>query len=245
MRKGKDWCVWFTAINPPTILVTFHEDRDFVSAEENGSVSISGTDGMSLTATNNPGFQVGGGVESSSKNLVLDANIQFDSANLSGLSGVFQNTGGYTGTATGSAYYKVGGKLLLGGGAYWSNQVASGTSLSEELDIAKASFNYKQIRPFVGIGYQFNRDQLLVNYSLPGIDEINGLGIRDSLKGIHSQTFTVNNEILLGTKGALKHLRLTQKVSFSSSNTNLAGFFTESNLRTSGVSAGAGLKFVL
>lgn len=217
-----------------------------------GAVSVSGSNASSITATSNPNFQVGGGVELNTKQYFLDANAQFDTASLAALTGVFQNTGGYAGTVTGQAYYKIGGKLLVGGGGFWSNQVASGTTIQQVYQSAKVSFNYNQVRPFVGVGYQFSGDRLLATYDLPGLDQVQNLaslaqyvkGLQGALNAVHSQTVTVSNEVSLG-KGLGHHFRLTQAVTFSSGDTNLAGFFTGTNLRTSAVSAGVGLKFVL
>lgn len=207
-----------------------------------GSVSVSAANAQSLTSTANPNFRVGGGIESSSKNLLLDVDAQFNSGSLSGLQGLVKNTGGYTGRAEGSAYYKLFGKLLVGGGVFWSNQVASGTGLVSSV---KTSFNYNQVRPFIGIGAEFSRDRFIVDYDLPGIDQIKGSGLANVFTGVHSQTFTVKNEIFLGKKGVLKHVRLTQEVGLNSANTNLQGALSAAGLRTSAISVGAGLKIVL
>jgi hypothetical protein len=204
-----------------------------------GSIAFSGTGGV--TSTSNPSYTVGGGVESSTKHLLLDVNAQFNSGNVSNLGGILSNTGGYTGTATGSAYYKLHG-FLLGGGAFWSNQVASGQTLGESLQ--NVSFNYKQVRAFVGAGYQFKRDRIIATYLLPGIDQISGAGLQNAFTGVNSRVGTINNEIFLGTSGLRKHIRLTQTVSVSSANTNLQQAFSAAGLRTSAVTAGAGIKFV-
>ncbi len=151
-------------------------------------------------------------------------------------------SGGYTGRAEGSAYYKLFGKVLVGGGAFLSNQVASGSGLVSSV---KTSFNYQQVRPFVGVGLNFSRDRFIVDYDLPGIDQIKGAGLSNAFTGVHSQDFDVRNEIILGKTGFLKHVRLTQEVGLSSANTNLAGALTVAGIRTSAISAGAGLKLVL
>lgn len=205
----------------------------------NGSMSLSGTG--SITSTSNPNFTVGGGVESSTKHLLLDVNAQFDSANVSNLGGIFKNTGGYTGTATGSAYYKLG-NFLLGGGAFWSNQIASGQTIGESLQ--NVSFNYKQVRAFVGAGYQFPRDRVIATYLLPGIDQIQGAGLQEAFSGVNSRVGTINNEIFLGKTGLYHHIRLTQTVSVASSNTNFNAAFSSVGLRTATVTAGAGVKFI-
>ena len=80
-----------------------------------GAVSVSAANAESLTSTSNPNFKVGAGIESSTKYLLLDANAQFNSGNLSGFQGLVSNTGGYTGRVEGSAYYKFFGKVLVGG----------------------------------------------------------------------------------------------------------------------------------
>jgi hypothetical protein len=207
-----------------------------------GSVSVSAANAQSLTAISNPNFRVGGGIESSTKYLLLDANAQFNSGNLAGLQGLVKNTGGYTGRAEGSAYYKFFGKILVGGGAFWSNQVATGTGLVSSV---KTSFNYNQVRPFVGLGLDFSHDRLIVDYDLPGIDQIKGAGLANAFTGVHSQDFTIKNEILLGKTGFFKHVRLTQEVGLDSANTNLAGAVSLAGLRTSAITAGAGIKLVL
>ena len=196
----------------------------------NGGVSFTGTG--SALSTSNPNYNVGVGIESSSKHLLLDVDAQFNSANLSG---VFNSNGGYTETVNGSAYYKLHG-FLLGGGAFYSNQIASGTTAIEGL----SSFNRNQVRPFVGGGFQFGFDRLLVNYVLPGKDTVAGA----NTNGLNDRTFNVSNEIFLGKTGLRKHLRLTQSLQLTSSNTSLAQEFTGSGLRAAGVTAGAGVKFV-
>jgi hypothetical protein len=204
-----------------------------------GSISLQST-GL-ITSTQNPTFNVGGGIESSTKHLLLDVNAQFSSGNASNLGGIFNSNGGYTGTATGSAYYKLGG-FLVGGGALWSNQVAKGSSLYEG---SIGSFNYQQVAPFIGGGYQFKYDRILVDYVLPvGTASLNSLGY--AFTGSHPQQVNISNEIFLGTKGLRKHLRLTQNVNILSSNATLVtavegGYAT---VRGSQITAGAGLKFV-
>lgn len=185
-----------------------------------------GGNGSSVISTTNPNYRIGGGIESSTKHLLLDINTQFDSGNLSGFRGVIKNTGGYTVTLTGSAYYKLGG-FLLGGGGLYSNQILSGEGIS---------VNYNQVRPFVGTGYQFKRDRLIVDYVLPGKEQIAGF------TGVNDRTVLLTNEIFLGQSGLRKHLRFTQTFGVSSNNTN---FLTPGGLRTDTYTAGAGIKFVL
>ena len=199
----------------------------------NAGISMTGTG--SALSTSNPDFNVGGGIESSSKHLLLDVNVQFNSANVTSLGNIINSQGGYSETATGSAYYKLGG-FLLGGGAFYSNQIASGTTAIEGL----SSFNRNQVRPFVGGGFQTKYNRLLVNYVLPGKDTVAGA----NTNGLNDRTFNVSNEFFLGKTGLKKHLRLTQSLQLTSSNTSLAQEFTGSGLRAAGVTAGAGVKFV-
>lgn len=199
----------------------------------NAGISMTGTG--SAFSTSNPDYNVGVGIESSSKHLLLDGNVQFNSANITNLGGIINNNGGYTETANVSGYFKLKG-FLLGGGAFYSNQVASGQSAES----GYTSFNRNQVRPFVGGGYQFKYDRLLVNYVLPGKDTVVGV----NTNGLNDRTFNVSNEIFLGTTGLRKHLRLTQSLQLTSANTSLAGEFTGAGLRAAGVTAGAGVKFV-
>lgn len=218
----------------------------------NANISFTGTGnnaiGVNLTGVSNPNYRVGGGIESSTKHLLLDANLQFDSASFAGIENVFKNTGGYTLTGTASAYYKLGGVLLVGAGGYYSNQVLSGTTLQGEGQSIATSFNRNQIRPFVGGGFNFKHDRILVNYVLPGKDRLNTgnlLGGAGVVTGFNDRTVNVQNEVFLGTSGLRKHIRLTQNVSISSSN-QLGNLITNvNNLRSAGVTAGVGIKFVL
>lgn len=216
-------------------------------ADANISITGSGNNvvGVNLTGVSNPNYRVGGGIESSTKHFLLDANGQFDSGSFAGIEGVFKNTGGYTLTATGSAYYKLGGVLLVGGGAFYSNQVLSGTTLQEEGSSIKASFNRNQVRPFIGGGFNFKHDRILVNYVLPGKDQVNGSVVgAGTITGFNDRTVNAQNEIFLGTSGLRKHIRLTQNVSISSQN-GLGNLVSGvSGLRSAGVTAGAGVKFV-
>lgn len=213
------------------------------------NISFTGTGnnviGANLTGVSNPNYRVGGGIESSTTHFLLDVNGQFDSASFAGIQGLFQNKGGYTLTATGSAYYKLGGVLLIGGGAFYSNQVLSGTTLQEEGSLIVASFNRNQVRPFVGGGFNFKYDRILVNYVLPGKDQVSGGALINNgpVTGFNDRTVNAQNEIFLGTSGLRKHLRLTQNVSISSSN-QLGTLFSGSGLRSAGVTAGAGVKVV-
>jgi len=194
-----------------------------------GSISLSG--GGGALTTSNPGYTVGGGIESSTKHFLLDANAQFSSANVH----IFSS--GYTGTITGQGYVRLG-VVLLGGGAYWSNTVAAGTTPLNTLGAISA--NYLQARPFIGAGFQTKRDRLIVSYVLPGLDQIQANG--NVFSNVNSRIVNVNNEYILGRTGLAHHIRLTQSVSFNSSNTAIGGDSTPT--RTLSYGGGVGVKFV-
>jgi hypothetical protein len=217
----------------------------------NVNLSVTGT-GAAI-GTSNPNYRIGGGIESSTKHLLFDANGQFDSASLTTPSlisldgGVVNNQGGYTGTFTASAYYKLGGVVLVGAGVSYSNQVLTGQALFGEYGF-NLGLNRNQIRPFVGVGLNLSRDRIIVNYVLPGKDRLNtGGGIvgevlgSNVVTGFNDRTINVQNEIILAKSGLFHHIRLTQNVSVSTS--NVASVFKY--IRTEGVTAGVGVKFVL
>src|SRR5271156_6405197 len=192
--------------------------------------SITGTGGGTV-GFSNPNFRIGGGIESSTTHLLLDVNAQFDSANLSGFGGLVNSNGGYTGTVTGSGYYKFHG-FLLGGGAFYSNQIATGGTVGSFF--TGISANRNQIRPFVGGGYQFSRDRILVDYVLPGRDNIAQLGDVN----LKDRTVQIRNEFFLGKSGLSKHIRITQNLDI---NSNL---LVGAGTRETNYTAGAGVKFV-
>src|SRR5277367_3680946 len=73
----------------------------------NAGISMTGTG--SAFSTSNPNYNIGVGIESSSKHLLLDVNVQFNSANVTSLGNIINNQGGYTETANASGYYKFHG----------------------------------------------------------------------------------------------------------------------------------------
>lgn len=172
----------------------------------------------SLTASN-PNYIVGGGIESSTKHLLLDINGQFSTSNIRTFG--FGKGSAYTGTVSGSGYFKAGSHLLLGGGARYSDLV-TGANFATLNPFA----NTNSIVPFVGGGVQFKRDRFIANYVLPG---------RNSISGQREIDF--HNEVFL-TKGA--HFRLTQDVNVISSIP-----LGPTTPRLTGSSAGVGIKFVL
>src|ERR1700676_50050 len=79
------------------------------------TVGITGTGTGSVLTSTTPSGNVGVGIESSTKHLLLDVNFQNSFAN------GFSTASGYTGTVTGSGYLKVFKVVLVGGGAFYSN----------------------------------------------------------------------------------------------------------------------------
>ena len=196
------------------------------------TIGITGSGTGSVLNSSNPSGNAGIGIESSTKHLLLDVNYQAISAN------GFSTGSGYTGQVTGSGYYKLGG-LLLGGGAFYSNQITgvllTSTAYEETVTFLKG-VNVTQARPFVGVGYQFSRDRIIANYILPG-----GFSITNINPPVADRSFNVTNEIFLGKTGILNHIRFTQTLAFTS---NLTGS-TSSIVRASTWVGGGGLKLVL
>lgn len=134
-------------------------------------------------------YNVGVGLESSTKHLLLDANGTFNTAS------VATGTGnGYSGILTAQGYLKIGSHLLAGGGADWVINT-NGFTFSKFYSSARQSAN-----PFVGGGVQLGRLRSIVTYQLPGNDAVAG-----------QRFFQVQNELRLS-----KHLRATVPVSFNS-----------------------------
>jgi len=197
-----------------------------------GTIGITGSGTGSVLNSTTPSGNAGIGIESSTKHLLLDVNYTATFAN------GFSTGSGYTGQVTGSGYLKLG-KLLVGGGAFYSNQVTGFTTVQQLEEGTKTFFqtvNVSQARPFVGVGLQFSHDRIIGNYILPG-----GFSITNINPPVADRSFNVTNEIFLGTKGIRKHIRFTQNLAFSS---NLTGS-TTTILRATTWVGGGGLKFVL
>jgi hypothetical protein len=180
-----------------------------------GSVSSSANAGYK-----NPDYTAGAGVESSSKYMLLDLNGSFDSAN------AVKTDNGYTGTVAGTAYYKLFGHLLAGGGATWQLNTAQvsnfvknfkGQSVRQVVDATRQSAH-----PLVGGGFQFSRVRVLATYALPGKDALTNERLVD-----------VNSEIFIK-----KHFRLTQFAELNS-------YVGAGKIRATANKLGAGVKFVL
>jgi hypothetical protein len=184
--------------------------------------SIQGTHNSGNFGFTGPQYTYGGGIESNTRHLFLDVNVLENTADPNNFSG------GYTTTVTGSGYLKFGG-VLAGGGAFYSNAVALGENFASAI---KFPGDRDQVRPFVGGGYQFRRDRIILNYVLPGKDKVAGFS------NIGDRTLQLRNEFTLGNSGFASHLRATQNVDFSSNR------LSESGARQENYTAGVGIKFV-
>jgi len=182
-------------------------------------IAVAGSDSV-LVSTEAIG-NVGAGIESSSKHLLLDVNGQFTSAN------GFTTASGYTDSVNGSGYLKAGA-FLLGGGASYSNQIVGVPTTFGNLATGFVTtvehINVTQVRPFIGAGLQLPRDRVIVNYFLPGSDP-------SGLAG--GPAFQVHNEIFLSNHGLFDHIRFVQNLDFVNNTTGTTWI------------VGGGLKFVL
>jgi len=137
----------------------------------------------------NPNFAFGGGIESSTKHFLLDANAVYNTAN-----NVVTNNG-YTVNAQASGYLKLG-HILAGAGVNESIANLSPTTYQKLL----VASTYQGFHPYVGAGYQTTKYRVIASYLLPGKDATPGERIGN-----------VNGEVF-----ASKHLRLTGGVSLDS-----------------------------
>lgn len=192
----------------------FAQTRPYVDAGVTYSSTFNGT--ASLTSQN-PSFNVGAGIESNSKHLLLDLNGQFNTGNIRNFQNY--NTSAFTGTVTGTGFLKVG-HILLGGGALYSDQVINGKFILPSVTT---------FVPLVGGGLQFSRDRITALYELPGRSATN------------QRTVLFHNEFFVTKSG---RIRLTQDVSGSSSVNQITASNLSISQRISGGSASGGIKFV-
>ena len=111
---------------------------------------------------------------------------------------------------------------MFGAGAFYAQQVAPGVTIQNTLSdlTATISNNRNQIRPYVGVGYQWSHDRLIVTYVLPGLDPTGGNTTSAIAVPVGSdKTVAINNEIFLGGNGVSKHFHLTQTFSVSTNDT--------------------------
>jgi hypothetical protein len=206
-----------------------------------GTASISGTSVGSVLTPSNPNYAVGLGIESSTSHLLLDINGNFNGG-IAAVRGAVHNSGGYVIGLQGSAYLKLNG-FLIGGGALYSQQVAQGVTIQSTVTglTTTISNNRNQIRPFVGVGYQFSRDRAILSYVLPGRD------VTGSTSSVSDRTVNFSNEIFLGRTGVTSHFRFTQNVSVSTSDTyaQINALGAVSFFRGANIGGGLGLKVTL
>jgi hypothetical protein len=125
-------------------------------------------------------YVAGVGLESSSNYILLDVNGGYHTANVTA-------GAGHTGTLQASGYYKLFGRLTVGGGANWVINT-NGFSTSHYINSARESFN-----PFIGTGLQFRNVRSVVSYQLTAAD-----GIQEQIK------FDWNSE-----RALTRHVRFT------------------------------------
>src|SRR5271166_1371221 len=169
----------------------FAQVKPYVDAGIGATSTFSGT--ASATAKN-PNYQIGAGVEINTKLLLADVNAQFDSANYRTFG--LANGDSYAAQVTGTGFVKIK-HLLVGGGAFYKDQVVDGNVRAVFQNITGNTFV-----PLVGGGFQFSRDRITALYELPGRSATN------------QRTVDFHNELYLTKKGSL---RLTQDVSLNSS----------------------------
>ena len=162
----------------------------------------------SAPGNNNPSFNVGGGVESSTNHFLFDVNGMFNTANSS-------VGAGYTGTITGSGYYKAFSHILIGGGASVVVNT-NGFTAKNFVNTARQSAN-----PFVGGGFQVKKLRLIATYQLPG---------KDALPD--QRTVKLQSEYF-----ASKHFRVVTSVTANS-------YINGAATRVTVAQLGGGLKFV-
>jgi hypothetical protein len=191
-----------------------------------------------ISTFSSPSFNAALGIESSSKYVLLDINGNFQSSSpIAAIKACYENNvtsplcTGYSSGIQGSAYVKVYGAFLVGGGAEWNvNPATVQTSIRGDCANIKTCIAgiTSNANPFVGGGFQVKHDRFLVNYVLPGADSISG-----------EHSFNAHNEIFLAHK---THLRITQDVSFVTG-TVIAS--PSDSTHVTGYSVGVGLKLVL
>ena len=206
-----------------------------------GTASVSGTSVGSVLTPSNPNYAVGLGVESSTTHLLLDVNGNF-SGGFAAISGAVHNSGGYEINLQGSAYLRLN-NILIGGGALYAQQVAPGVTIQSTASTFSTTIsnNRNQIRPFVGIGYQFSRDRAILSYVLPGRDATG------SVPTVADRTVNFSNEVFLGRSGVISHFRFTQNISITTNDTFAQ--FTSGGIvafgRGSTITGGLGVKVAL
>jgi len=113
---------------------------------------------VSTVDKTNPNYTVGGGLESSTKYLLLDAHTTFNTAN-NAVTGQ-----GYTFDTQAAGYLKVFNHFLGGAGV---------DSTVNSVDLKSKGVNsFQGVHPFVGAGYQTSKFRVIATYLLPGKDAV-------------------------------------------------------------------------
>jgi len=193
----------------------FSQIKPYVDAGVGASSTFNGS---GTVTAHNPNYIVGAGVEVNSKHLLLNLDANFQTADFRAFGKV--NANAFAATVTGTGYLKFG-KLLVGTGAFYKDQVINGNYRSLIPNLQTTTFV-----PLVGGGFQFSRDRVTAMYELPGRSATN------------QRTVDLNNEIYLTKKGSL---RLTQQLSLNSS---IASVPSIGSARISGGNGSVGLKLV-
>jgi hypothetical protein len=196
----------------------FAQNGAFAPYVDAGIGASSTFNGSGTVTAHNPNYIVGAGIESSTKHLLLNLDANFQSADFRAFGKV--NSNAFAATVTGTGYLKFG-KLLVGTGAFYKDQVINGNYRSLIPNLQTTTF-----APLVGGGFQFSRDRITALYELPGRSATN------------QRTVDLNNEIYLTKTG---HLRLTQQLSLNSSIASLPAI---GSARISGGNGSVGLKLV-
>lgn len=146
---------------------------------------------LDLAAKTNPNFAFGGGIESSTKHFLLDANATYNTADN------VVTSNGYTVKADASGYYKLG-KFLAGAGV--NESINNITPTAAEISKLKLASTYQGFHPYVGGGIQTAKFRALATYLLPAKDA-----------QTNERITNLNAEIF-----ATKHIRVTGGVQIDS-----------------------------
>lgn len=139
---------------------------------------------LDLATKTNPNFVLGGGIESSTKHFLLDANATYNTADNT------VTSNGYTVKADASGYFKLN-HLLVGAGV--NESINNITPTAAEIKNLKLASTYQGFHPYVGVGWQTTKFRTEATYLLPG---------KDSL--VNERIGTVGGEVFV-----TKHLRAT------------------------------------
>ena len=140
---------------------------------------------LNYATKTNPNFVLGGGIESSTKHFLLDANATYNTANN------VVTSNGYTVKADASAYYKFG-HLLAGVGV--NESINNLTPTIAQLQ--KVATSYQGFHPYVGVGWQTTKFRAEATYLLPAKDAL----VNERIGNVGGEVFVT------------KHIRATGSV---------------------------------